>query len=207
MHSACNIRMQWVCIEHKWCTGAMTPGQLRCPTQANNAVFTADEFSLTPLHPTPLPCQRKKKVEKPLLRAPLISPGSLCSTSFFPAIILPLLRSCQKFRGLRLSALVPHSTRLCLPALSSLHLVIDAAATRATAEQPPPPLSVASSESEMAFFCSKWSHYWALKFHFSPLTANSGDIVCNWGHQQGYLMAYSLNVHDKSQIFALLFIY
>lgn len=134
-------------------------------------------FHSPPPSNTSLPCQRKKKVEKPLLRAPLISPGSLCSTSFLPAIILPLLRSCQKFRGLRLSALVPHSTRLCLPALSSLHLVIDAADTqsRASAEQPPPPLSVASSESEMAFFCSKWSHYWALKFHFSPLTANSGN--------------------------------
>lgn len=118
-------------------------------------------FHSSALHPTPLHPVKGKKVEKPLLRAPLISPGSLCSTSFLPAIILPLQRSCQKFRGLRLSALVPHSTRLCLPALSSLHPVIDTAATqsRAAAEQPPPPLSAASSESEMAFFCSKWSHY------------------------------------------------
>lgn len=37
MHAACNIRMQWVCIEHKWCTGAITTGQLRCPPQGHNS--------------------------------------------------------------------------------------------------------------------------------------------------------------------------
>lgn len=127
---------------------------------------------------------KKKKGDKPLMRAPLISLGHLCSTSFLPAIILLLLRSCQRFRGLRLSALVPHSTRLCLLALSSLHLTL----CDGRRHHPKSSLSQAATIPSLCgrqwirngFLCSKWSHLWALKFHSSPWTANSGGKVW-WG--------------------------
>lgn len=55
------------------------------------------------------------EADKPLMRARLIWPGRLCSTSFLPATILLLLRSCQRFRGPRhLSALLPPSSRVRL---------------------------------------------------------------------------------------------
>lgn len=113
-------------------------------------------FHSSPLRPTPLcPVKGKKEKEgdKSLMRAPLISLGCLCSTSFLPAIILPLLRSCQRFRGLRLSALVPRSTRLCLLALSSLHLTLCDGRRHHPKSSPSQAatISVAASGSEMAF--------------------------------------------------------
>lgn len=136
---------------------------------------------------TSLPCQRKKKKEgdKSLMRAPLISLGRLCSTSFLPALTLPVLRSCQRFRGLRLSALVPRSSRLCLLALSSLHLTL----CDGRRHHPKPqssshhPFSLYGRQwIRNGFFCSKWSHWRALKFHSSPWTAHSGGKVCDGEH-------------------------
>lgn len=125
---ALTVRVTWgmhrVCVEDKWCSGAATGW--RCSFKMSSAASACScrcrwVFSeAPPLFPTSLPCQRGKEADKSLMRAPLISLGRLCSTCLLPAIILLLLRSRQKFRGLRLSALVPRTSPLCLLALSSV---------------------------------------------------------------------------------------
>lgn len=83
-------------------------------------VFTEAPPPPPPLLPTSVPhlsalSKGLGEADKPLMRACLIWPGRLCSTSFLPATILLLLRSCQRFRGPRhLSALLPPSSRVRL---------------------------------------------------------------------------------------------
>lgn len=159
-----HVRMHWVCVEHKWCTGAMT---VCCWTKMSSAGSPCRchchwVFTQAPSVQHLSALSKEKKGDKPLMSVPLISLGRLCSTSFLPAIILPLLRSCQRFRGLRLSALVPRSTRLCLPSLSSLHLKL----CDGCRHHPKSSLSQAATIPSLCghqwirdgFFCSKWSH-------------------------------------------------
>lgn len=115
--------MHGACVEYK-CGGAATGW--RCSLKMSSTASACScrchcVSTETLLCSPPLwPVKGGKKADKPLMRVSLISLGRLCSASFLPASILLLLRSCQKFRGLRLSALVPRSSRLCLLALSSV---------------------------------------------------------------------------------------
>lgn len=108
--------MHRACVEDKWRSGAATGW--RCSLKMSSAASACScrchwVFTEAPLFPTSLPCQTgEKKKSRQALDACTFDLTWAPLLRLLPAIILLLLRSCQKFRGLRLSALVPRSSRL-----------------------------------------------------------------------------------------------
>lgn len=163
---ALTVRVTWgmhrACVEDKWRSGAATGW--RCSLKMSSAASACScrchwVFTEAPLCSPPLcPVKRggkKKKADKPLMRAPLISLGRLCSAFFLPSssFCWGAVKSSEDSVCPLWSLVVPD----CLLALSSVMAAATAAAatqSQASAKQPPPSLSRASSESEMPFSCS-----------------------------------------------------